>query len=122
MDSDIKYYIELCFYIFSSINVLMVLLGLGKFFYVKVLNDLFDTLDETFDYTLTKVIVGFGLLNVLIAFGLAFDWRIVQFIGMIIMTFANVLLIIFLSIPLFTVISDKLDEIHHNIKCKKTQR
>lgn len=111
--------VHICFYIFSTINVLFILVALGKFFCVKKLYDLYDRIDKIIDGELTEILTFATGISILASFSIMYSWDFITLTCMFAMSLCIVVPTITVIGAYMESITKTISDFHKNIKRKK---
>lgn len=111
--------VHFIYYVYTSITVIFLLLGLGKFFCVGKLYEVYDKLNESMDNTLGCVITIGTIVLVLAYTSLYFTWAAMILIFCVVMTLLGIVASVWIAIVGIHFVYVWLREYHVKLKRKK---
>lgn len=111
--------VHVIYYLYTSLVVFALVLSLGKFFCVRKLYELYDTLDEEFGFSLTATIIIGTVILLLSYLALFSGWKVGILVALLIMCICGLVFSIWLAIILCSVIYSFLHDYHLNLKYKR---
>lgn len=111
--------VYLVYYVYTSICVVFLILGLGKFFCVRRLYDLYDNLDRKLDDNLDCTLI-FGTAILIVSYvSLYFVWKGMVLLCVLVMVLCGGIFSIWVIILLLHNSYEWLKHYHHKLKNKK---
>lgn len=114
--------IRLVLSIYTVIVGLVAILGLGKFFCVKILYDWYDEIDRASDYTLVVWMIAGVILEILALIFYYIEFKPLILISMFIICIVILICIVLSFVGLIIVFSRGMSRYHTKLKQKKNMR
>lgn len=111
--------VHLIYYVYTSITVIVMILALGKFFCVRKLYEVYETLNRTMDYTLGVIIAFIVGISIVAWFSLFFMWKGMILICCVIMTMFGGVCLIWMTILSIHYCYICLRDYHYRLKHRK---
>lgn len=111
--------IHFVYYVYNTVVVLFVLLGLGKFFCVRRLYDLYDDINDSCGNTLPGWMCLATVFSIFSYLCLYWDWKLGIIISVMVMTIASLCMGLIVIVFIIRYIFECLRDYHDMIKSKK---